>query len=54
MKHIIALLLLAAFLAACDGDIASYPTSGAMGEAVCPPGQHVAAYGDHGVIVCAY
>ncbi|MCU0503162.1 MAG: hypothetical protein MUC51_15620 [Anaerolineae bacterium] len=45
-------VLLALTLTACDGEVQGYPGRGAMGEAVCPAGQHVDAYGTHGVAVC--
>lgn len=48
---IIAVLLVLS-LTAYDGAVQGYPGRGVLGEAVCPAGQHVDAYGTHGIAVC--
>lgn len=48
----LAALVLLLLLSACEGEVQGYPGRGAMGEAVCPAGQHVDAHGTHGVAVC--
>lgn len=50
--YLAAMLIALLLLSACEGDVQGYPGRGAMGEAVCPAGQHVDAYGTHGVAVC--
>ena len=50
--YLAALVLSLLLLSACDGDVQGYPGRGSLGEAVCPAGQHVDAYGTHGVAVC--
>jgi hypothetical protein len=50
--YLAALVLSLLLLSACEGEVQGYPGRGAMGEATCPAGQHVDAYGTHGVAVC--
>ena len=49
---VILMILLGSLLSACEKQ-AGWADRGVMGEATCPGGQHVIAYGPSGIPACA-